>query len=225
MLTLGNLVFGVMALGVIVDGAAMWKALALLSLSLVCDLLDGRMARRFGADGPMGAQLDSLADLISFGLVPAAALYTWSLAGAGALGMIACCALVAAAAWRLARFNVAAMLPAKKTDGPGTFTGIPVTIPAAIILGVAGGGFVVPQTVVVVGALVLAALMVSTRPFRSFKEKPLPFLAVPAVALLVADIIVFKGLAAGLGATMAIAGLVFIWAGMLQSLSRRPLAS
>ena len=68
MLTLANLVCGVVVLGLLFAGAPMWQALAVLSLALLFDLLDGRAARAFHVAGPMGAQLDSLADLVSFGV-------------------------------------------------------------------------------------------------------------------------------------------------------------
>ena len=80
-------------------------ALPIFILAAILDALDGRMARILKASSEFGAQLDSLADIVSFGVAPAMVLYFWTLQEAGGVGwavtlfFIVCCAL------RLARFN------------------------------------------------------------------------------------------------------------------------
>src|SRR5436305_7978496 len=67
-----------------------WRsAVAAIFFAMVFDMLDGRAARWLGADSRFGVQLDSLADLVSFGVAPAVLIYTWSLAEMGGAGWIA----------------------------------------------------------------------------------------------------------------------------------------
>src|SRR5205807_3875164 len=80
-------------------------AVAAIVAAAVFDLLDGRAARLFGTDSAFGAQLDSLADLVSFGIAPAMLVYMWTLNGAGAAGWAAVLAFCVCCAVRLARFN------------------------------------------------------------------------------------------------------------------------
>src|SRR5258706_14918000 len=92
-----------------------WMASLFIGLAAVVDFLDGFVARLFKAGSEMGKQLDSLADLVSFGVAPALIIYQFlrlSLAQeAGALdisllGLLPSLLLACAAAWRLARFNL-----------------------------------------------------------------------------------------------------------------------
>src|SRR5690606_38492637 len=87
------------------QGEHRWAA-ALLALSVVLDVCDGALARLVGATTPFGVQLDSMADLISFGLAPAVLVYTWMLSDWPALAWILAFLWLASAAFRLARFNV-----------------------------------------------------------------------------------------------------------------------
>jgi CDP-diacylglycerol---serine O-phosphatidyltransferase len=96
------------------------------------DALDGRVARLLKAESPMGAQLDSLADLMNFGLAPVLVLYMWGLQDLGRVGWFvllfygACCAL------RLARFNAALDMPDRPMWMRQFFVGMPT--PAAGLL-------------------------------------------------------------------------------------------
>ena len=218
-LTLGNLLCGAAAIGAVAMGAPPAHAVLWIILGLVCDLLDGRAARRFGSSGPFGAQLDSLADLVTFGVAPAVALYAWKLHAAGALGLVACAAIVAAAATRLARFTVAADGP--KPAGPARFSGLAVTIPAAIILGAIAADLAVPPVAVAAGALALAALMVSSVPYRSFKDRPVAVIAVPCVVIIAACVVGRGDWIAGVGTAFAFGGLVFAGSSPVVGLGRR----
>jgi CDP-diacylglycerol--serine O-phosphatidyltransferase len=87
----------------------------------VLDSLDGRVARRMGTGSRFGAELDSLVDLVSFGVAPALLIYFLEFSTAGRFGWVVCFLYVVAAALRLARFNVLAH--SKPT--PGWFVGLP----------------------------------------------------------------------------------------------------
>lgn len=219
LLTLSNLLCGVAAVGTIALGGPPAQAALWVILGLCCDLLDGRAARRFGTSGPFGAQLDSLADLVSFGVAPAITLYAWKLHAAGPLGLVAAAAIVAAAATRLARFTVAAGGP--KPDGPARFTGLSVTIPASIILGAVAADLAIAPAVLAVGALVLAGLMVSQVPYRSFKDRSLLLVVVPSALLIAGAIMVRGDWVAGLGTAFVIGGVLYASAAPMVRLGRR----
>ncbi len=89
--------------------------------SCVFDGLDGKVARLTGTTSEFGVQLDSLADLVAFGVVPATMTYLWMLEGYGRLGLMAAFLFMACGALRLARFNVQASTGSKKH-----FVGLPI---------------------------------------------------------------------------------------------------
>ncbi len=179
--TIANLLCGwaviVHALRGDLGGAAPFIALAILF-----DMFDGRIARLTGTTSAFGAQLDSLADLVSFGVAPALLAYRWGLEPLGALGWLAGAAFLTAAAIRLARFNVHAGDVPVDDDGitdapdPGShFSGLPSPAAAALIaatvLVAPAGLHTMPSALLALAlTLVPAALMVSTLPFRSFKS-------------------------------------------------------
>jgi CDP-diacylglycerol--serine O-phosphatidyltransferase len=102
--------------------------------AMILDMLDGRAARMLGADSRFGAQLDSLADLVSFGVAPAVILYMWSLERMGNAGWIAALIFCAASAVRLARFNVESVRDEGATKGNPYFTGLPTPAAACMML-------------------------------------------------------------------------------------------
>lgn len=115
--------------------AGQWKAaVAAIVFAALFDALDGRVARLFHVDSAFGAQLDSLSDLVSFGIAPSVLVYLWSLhqaQGAGwavALIFCACCAI------RLARFNVEAAERDPLSPPNPYFTGLPTPAAACLIL-------------------------------------------------------------------------------------------
>ena len=118
--TLGNLFFGFWSIISAFNGnfrQAGW----FIVYAGILDSLDGRVARRMGTGSRFGAELDSLVDLVSFGVAPALLMYFLEFATAGRFGWIVCFLYVVAAALRLARFNVLAH--GKPT--PGWFVGLP----------------------------------------------------------------------------------------------------
>ena len=82
------------------------RAVIMLFMAMVFDGLDGRVARMINAQSEFGAELDSLADMVSFGVAPALILYKWSLMSLGKAGWLIAFIYVACTALRLARFNV-----------------------------------------------------------------------------------------------------------------------
>jgi CDP-diacylglycerol--serine O-phosphatidyltransferase len=118
--TLGNLFFGFWAIIQAFNGnfrQAGW----FIVFAGILDSLDGRVARRMGTGSRFGAELDSLVDVISFGVAPALLIYFLEFSTAGRYGWIVCFLYVVAVALRLARFNV--LSHGKPT--PGWFTGLP----------------------------------------------------------------------------------------------------
>lgn len=119
-----NLLAGVAALIYALQGSYHLGAVMVL-VAAVLDGLDGRVARKMGTSSEFGKQLDSLADLVSFGVAPAILVFAWQLADLGIPGIIATMAFVLCGALRLARFNV--------LNISDYFVGIPITIAGSLV--------------------------------------------------------------------------------------------
>lgn len=150
-------------------------AAALIAVSIVLDIADGYVARLIGATSPFGLQLDSLADLISFGLAPAILVHTWALDEWPILAWLVAFLWLACAAFRLARFNVTIDPAADKRY----FVGLPSPGAAAVVMatifaldspdwGPGSGPWRAWFPLVV--SVVPALLMVMTVRFRSFRN-------------------------------------------------------
>ncbi len=109
-------------------------AVAAIVCAMLFDMLDGRAARFLGADTPFGAQLDSLADLVSFGVAPGVLIYMWSLERMGNAGWIAALIFCACSAIRLARFNVQSVRDEGSSPANPYFTGLPTPAAAGLLL-------------------------------------------------------------------------------------------
>jgi CDP-diacylglycerol--serine O-phosphatidyltransferase len=118
-LTLGNLFFGFWAMVSAYNKNFVWAAWFVM-FSGVLDMLDGRVARLSKTGTRFGAELDSLVDVISFGVAPAMIMYFLEFSEGGRFGWILCYLYVVAVAVRLARYNVS-----HGNDKPGWFTGMP----------------------------------------------------------------------------------------------------
>ena len=152
-------------------------AIAAVLVAMVADVLDGRIARLMGATSEFGAQLDSLADVINFGVTPAIMIYLWALGDAGGLGWALVLVFVMACALRLARFNVA--LDDEKPAPSWAsrfFTGVPAPGGAGLVLVPMVMSFELGEDVLaspVLNGVILAAvaaLMVSKVPSFSAKQ-------------------------------------------------------
>jgi len=160
------------------------RAAWLIVAASLFDLFDGRLARLTGTSTAFGTQYDSLSDLCAFGIAPAVLLYSWVLKDLGAAGWLAAFLFFACAALRLARFNLKQADPSPRARK--YFTGLSSaiaadTVAAAVVLHrwlVAPSGDLPASTArledhsaaVPILALGLAVLMISTIPYRSFKE-------------------------------------------------------
>lgn len=158
-------------------------------IAMVLDGIDGRIARLTNTQSDFGAQYDSLADVVSFGLAPSIIIYEWSLFQLGKFGWLAAFVYAAAAALRLARFNS----QSADTDS-AFFQGLPSPAAAAVVaatvwvgqsfsfLSLHGFAFLVMMI-----TLCVALLMVSNLMYYSFKDFDLrgkvPFVAVLAVVM------------------------------------------
>jgi CDP-diacylglycerol--serine O-phosphatidyltransferase len=132
-LTLGGLCSGLTAIRFSLEGE--WKpAVAAIVCAAMFDALDGRAARMLGADSRFGAQIDSLADMVSFGVAPAMVMYSWSLSRMGLMGWAVALAYCVCCAIRLARFNIQALRDEGATPANPYFTGLPTPGAAALIL-------------------------------------------------------------------------------------------
>jgi CDP-diacylglycerol---serine O-phosphatidyltransferase len=118
--TLGNLFFGFWAIVSAFNGNFRWAGWFIVFAGIL-DMLDGRVARLSGTGTRFGAELDSLVDVISFGVAPALLMYFLDFSNSGRFAWILCYIYVVAVALRLARFNV---LSAGKPP-TGWFTGMP----------------------------------------------------------------------------------------------------
>lgn len=96
-------------------------------VAMLFDGLDGRVARLTNTTSAFGAEYDSLADMVSFGVAPALLVFNWALLGAGKLGWVAAFLYTACAALRLARFNTQ-----RDVADPGSFTGLASPAAAAL---------------------------------------------------------------------------------------------
>ncbi|MCX8084680.1 MAG: CDP-diacylglycerol--serine O-phosphatidyltransferase [Calditerrivibrio sp.] len=142
-------------------------------VSFVFDGLDGKVARLLNATSDFGVQLDSLSDLVAFGVAPAVLIYKWLLIPYGRIGWMAAFLFVACGALRLARFNV----QAGKVDST-FFVGLPIPAAAGVIASSVlfvkeffGDPyfFSIPLGFVFL-IYALAFLMVSNFPYYSFKK-------------------------------------------------------
>jgi CDP-diacylglycerol--serine O-phosphatidyltransferase len=143
-------------------------------LAGVCDALDGRLARFARSTSRFGLEYDSIADIVSFGVAPAALAFSaGDLSALGRTGLVMAFLYVAGAALRLARFNVA---PSRFR---GRFEGMPSPAAAGVVastqwfasfLAEHGMEVALPPALVAGGVAVLGLLMVSSIPYRSFKE-------------------------------------------------------
>ena len=228
-LTLMNLSAGVLAAFLASQGLFLHAAMAVGAAALF-DMCDGRAARALKADNPLGVDLDSLADVVSFGAAPALLVFKAALFPAlGWLGFPIAAAFAAAGAWRLARFNVSAKAEkdaapkahAKKSD---FFTGMPIP---------AGAGVVAVMTLALLhlpaawaagtlglATLVAAAAMVSRFPYPAFKKGGIKSLLIPvAIIAAVAAICSLLGLKFMIGP--AIVGLYLLSGPLIRALASK----
>jgi CDP-diacylglycerol---serine O-phosphatidyltransferase len=151
-------------------------ALAAIVFAAILDGIDGRLARLLKGTSRFGAELDSLADFVNFGVAPALILYFWGLHDLKSAGWIAAMAFAICAGLRLARFNVMIDDPDRPVWAGNFFVGIPAPAGAIIVLLPLYAAFLgLPRSAfltwaMLVYTLAIAALMVSRLPVISGKR-------------------------------------------------------
>ena len=159
-------------------------------VAMILDGLDGRVARWTNTQSDFGAEYDSLADMVSFGLAPALVMYEWALHSLGKLGWMAAFVYTAAAALRLARFNTQVGVADKRF-----FQGLPSPSAAAIVTSFVwlSNTYTLDMKIVSLLLTVCAGiLMVSNIRYNSFKgfdfRSKVPFIVIVAVMMAIAVI-------------------------------------
>ena len=183
-------------------------------LAAFLDVLDGRVAILFKATSRFGAELDSLADLISFGVAPGLVIYIWALQGQK-FGWVAVLLFVLCGALRLARYNTldATPAPAGSPRTKTTFLGVPTPSGAGLalmplILSISLESDEIPQHPHLITAwlVVVGLLMVSRLPTPALKgwHVPAPFV----LPLLLVIVLIFAGLFTMPFETLSVIGIV-----------------
>jgi CDP-diacylglycerol---serine O-phosphatidyltransferase len=161
-------------------------------ISMILDGLDGRVARMTNTQSKFGAEYDSLADMVAFGVAPALVAFSWILSSLDKFGWVVAFIYVAGAALRLARFNTQIGSVDKRY-----FIGLPSPSAAAVVAGTVWSlhGFEQSLVIAIIASIVVAGaglLMVSNIRYHSFKDLDLkgrvPFVAILIVVLVFAVI-------------------------------------
>ncbi|WP_199616615.1 CDP-diacylglycerol--serine O-phosphatidyltransferase [Paenibacillus alkalitolerans] len=161
--TVGNLFLGIIAIIMVFNDRPDAASMTVIAAMLL-DGLDGRVARALNAQSEFGKELDSLSDVISFGVAPAFIMYVAAFQDLNpALGWIVTAVFPICGALRLARFNV--------SDGlPGYFLGLPIPAAGGVMCTLALFSEHIPAFVLVITSLGLSALMVSSVKYPNFKQ-------------------------------------------------------
>ncbi len=176
--TVANLFFGFSAMLLAEKGDYLFACLSVF-VAAVMDMLDGRIARLTGTESEFGAELDSIVDVVSFGVAPAFIFYHWGFSAAGTdvflrrLGWAAAFVYVSCGALRLARFNIQ-----KSVVDSRYFVGVPIPIAAVFVSSVIlkfpnGSESVLISFVAAFLVIFVAILMISKIKYNSFKKAKL----------------------------------------------------
>lgn len=196
----------------------LYRAAIAIFFGMFFDMFDGRVARMTRTQSDFGVQLDSLADLITFGVAPAVLLYQWGLDTLGFGGIVVCFLYLACGALRLARFNVLAQ---RESGSSKYFLGLPIPLAAGTVVATVMASFPLEYPSrfgvehVVVGTLFLGFLMVSNVRYRTFKDLKL---SKKSITLAFVFLLVMAALFTRLKPTEALAALFvgYIGLGMLE---------
>lgn len=168
MFTLGNLYCGFLSVGFAANGHYNNAAILIL-IGMMLDSMDGRLARMLNADTALGKELDSLADIVTFGVAPSFLVYYTYFFQFGLLGILVAGLFPLFGAYRLARFNISS-----SKASLNYFIGVPITAAGGIIALLTLFGDRIPQIVTTVIFTAMCFLMVSKIRIPSFKKVPLP---------------------------------------------------
>lgn len=219
-LTTLNIVCGVWAMTLCFEAtpADFRQACWLIILAAIFDGLDGRVARWAKVSSKFGVELDSLADVVSFGVAPALLLFGYSLKGLGNVGRLIAIAVPVCGALRLARFNVGT----GEGQSPYYFQGSPIPAAAALLVSLVlfdlAATRPLPPTVIAGFTLFAAVMMVSSFPYPAAKKTPATRTGRMLQALLPAGLLL--GIVAYRQNFMFACGLAYMASGPLWSLTR-----
>ena len=175
--TVGNLVLGMTAVLLCLHGYDDWAAIAVLA-GMAVDGVDGRLARALGVESDFGRELDSLADIVTFGAAPAAIMYEAQLHALGLFGGAVAILFPVAGAVRLARFNIL-------RGHERHFVGLPITAAGGVMAAFTLYRGLVPADWLPAVSLVVTFLMVSRVRYPNFKKMGFPRTAFALIPLLI----------------------------------------
>jgi CDP-diacylglycerol--serine O-phosphatidyltransferase len=183
-LTVSNLFLGVLAIILAFQGNQYVDYAAItVIIGMLADGLDGRVARMLNAQSEFGKELDSLSDVITFGVAPAFIMYVVVLQDLNWLGIFITAIFPICGALRLARFNVQAGVP-------GYFIGLPITAAGGVLATLALYHQVFNTVLLAVSMLLLAFLMVSKVKYPNFKKVGIPKSAYWITPVIIAIVVV-----------------------------------
>lgn len=168
MFTLGNLYCGFLSIGFAATNQFKNAAILIL-IGMMLDSMDGRLARMLRVDGELGRELDSLADIVTFGIAPSFLVYYTYFYHFGFIGLAVAGLFPLFGAFRLARFNISSQKASLKY-----FVGVPITAAGGILAILSLFGSNIPHVVTTFIFTALCFLMVSKIHIPSLKEVPLP---------------------------------------------------
>lgn len=180
--TIGNLALGIIAIILTFNGLVEYAAITVI-ISMIFDSLDGRLARLFNTQSDFGKELDSLSDIISFGVAPAIIMYEVILKEFGILGWFLVILFPVTGALRLARFNV-------KPGVPGYFIGLPITAAGGILATITLYYETFHPAALVLIMTFLSYLMISNIKYPNFKKVGLPKTVIWVVPLIILIVII-----------------------------------
>lgn len=198
----------------------LYRAALAIFFGMFFDMFDGRVARLTKTQSEFGVQLDSLADVVSFGAAPAVLLYRWSLFELGFVGLFIGFVYVACGALRLARFNV---LASREPGSSKHFVGLPIPLAAGTVVALVMSSYPFDNPVlggargVATVTFMLALLMVSGVRYRTFKDLKLSKKSVTIIFVL---LLVLAALSAQVKPTFALTTLFlgYITLGLAEEL-------
>lgn len=195
-------------------------SVALIVIAAALDGVDGRLARLLKSESKIGAELDSLADFLNFGVAPGLVIWLWGMEETRSIGWIAVLVFSGACVLRLARFNVTAKDPEMSVD-KAYFTGVPA--PAGGLLAMlpiyishlTPGWPHLPEPVIAAWLVIVGLLMVSRIPtfaFKSVKIAPdkVKFVSLAFVAL-IAALLTYPWAVLALAAVLYLSTLILSW--------------
>ena len=203
------------------DSQAFFTASLMIIFAGIFDMLDGRVARLTRTQSEFGVQMDSLVDVVSFGVAPGVLLYKWGLEAYGRAGFVVAFLFTLCGVFRLARFNIRTM-EEEAADSSKKYTeGLPITCAGGMVASLVLHHAKIRATEVdnhvsvLLLTLMLSYLMISTvrfRTFREFKLSPLTLSLIAVGAMSISVILVRYDITM----LLVVIGGTYIGAGLLE---------